>query len=92
MQLCNFLEKSLISGILTEQHQKYASVCRNVPFLLIQIIKNASAFLLAVSRMGKTQQCTNYTVQLGNGAKFYTLPSIKLSSIITTLGENILPY
>ena len=54
--------------------------------------QNAHAFLIAFSRMGKTQRCTNYTVQLGNGAEFHTLLSTKLSSIVTTLGENILPY
>ena len=39
--------------------------------------------------MGKTQLCTNYTVQLSNGAEFHTLLGTKLSSTVTTLGENI---
>ena len=49
--------------------------------------QNAFAFLLAFSRMGKTQLCTNYTVQLSNEAEFYTLLGTKLSSIITTWGR-----
>ena len=32
--------------------------------------QNASTFLLAFKKMGKTQQCRNYTVQLSEGTKY----------------------
>ena len=33
--------------------------------------QNASIFLLAFRKMGKTQQCRNYTVQLSEGTKYH---------------------
>ena len=51
--------------------------------------QNASAFLLALNRMGKTQRCTNYTVQISNGAEFHTILGTKLSSIIMTFYHHL---
>ena len=57
------------------------------PFPIDTNNQNASAFLLAFSRMGKKHSCTNYTLQLNNGAEFHSLLSTKLSSVVTTLGR-----
>ena len=54
MQQCTFIEKSPISGILTKILLQYVETSPDINF------QNASAFLLAFSRMGKTQQCKLY--------------------------------
>ena len=49
------------------------TICRNIILFPIDTnYQNASAFLLAFSRIGKTQQCTNYTVQLSDEAESHT--------------------
>ena len=67
-----------------------SSVCRNIPLLLIQI--NAFTFLLAFSTLGKTQRCTNYTVQLTKGAKFSFLLGTKFFQYRNGFMEKFLLY
>ena len=66
--------------------QNIASLCRNIPLLLIQI----TYIFVSLQEIGKTQQCANYTVQLSEEANFIILGT-KLYSIATTWRED-LPY